>query len=424
MATLIARLKQRLNQRTDSEHEQALIRVAIISSILVHYIIYTTWIDPDYVNAAYSLWAVALVLFGAALLFLAIVINPNPSPVRRVAGIAYDVTTLTIGMFHLSEVSTPLYVVLLWIVFGNGLRFGQRYLLISSAASFMGFLFVILYSDYWADKQLLGGGLLLGLVLLPLYVSFLLRRLVEARQVAEEASRSKGFFLANLSHEFRTSLNAIIGYSEMIREEAQDKQEPEIARDIERIYSSGRHMLNLINNVLDVSKIEAGKLELLPEDISVDVALDEVIQTIRPFAEQNENRVEIEVEGQLGNMRTDQTKLKQILLNLLNNAAKFTHNGVIKLSARRQQGESGRMVFRVIDNGIGMNPEQLNLLFSDFTQASADISRVYGGTGLGLSISRRLARLMGGDITVSSHQGMGTTFTIDLPASLPDPSGL
>ncbi|MDQ2669767.1 MAG: ATP-binding protein [Gemmatimonadota bacterium] len=237
----------------------------------------------------------------------------------------------------------------------------------------------------------------------------------QAQQTAEQANRAKSRFLANMSHELRTPLNAIIGYSEMLMEEAADLGASGITPDLEKIRGAGKHLLGLINEVLDLSKIEAGKMELELDDFAVAPLVEEVAATVRPIIAQNRNALDLALAPDLGTMRGDATKLRQILLNLLGNAAKFTEDGRIVLGVRREQGEQVRLVFSVKDSGIGMSADQIGRLFQPFTQADASTTRKYGGTGLGLTISRRFSQLMGGDITVESRPGEGTTFTVVLP---------
>jgi signal transduction histidine kinase/DNA-binding response OmpR family regulator len=232
------------------------------------------------------------------------------------------------------------------------------------------------------------------------------------------ASRHKSQFLANMSHELRTPMNAIIGVSEMLLEDARDLQRDDQIEPLERILRAGRHLLALINDILDLSKIEAGKIDLHLETFGIASLVEDVITTIRPLAEKNGNRLTVECPPDIGTMRADPTRVRQALLNLTSNAAKFTEHGAITVSAmRRRQDDADWLTLAVTDTGIGMTPEQTAKLFQDFTQADASTTRKYGGTGLGLAISRRFCRLMGGDIAVKSALGQGSTFTISLPVA-------
>jgi len=242
-----------------------------------------------------------------------------------------------------------------------------------------------------------------------------------ARESAEVATRAKSEFLANMSHELRTPLNAIIGYSEMLQEDAADRRQLELVPDLQRIHAAGRHLLQLINEVLDLSKIEAGKMDLYLETFEVAALLDEVQATIQPLAQNNHNTLRLDYGSALGTIHTDQVKLRQALFNLLSNACKFTTRGTIELSATRGPGTGGDwFTFRVSDTGIGMTTEQMGRLFQPFTQADASTTRKYGGTGLGLTISRRFCQMMGGDIIARSAPGAGSAFTIRIPAAPAD----
>ena len=237
-----------------------------------------------------------------------------------------------------------------------------------------------------------------------------------AKEAAEQANRTKSAFLANMSHELRTPLNAIIGYSEMLEEEAADLGQDAFVPDLRKIHGAGKHLLALINDILDLSKIESGKMELFLESFDLLTLIRDVESTIHPLVEKNANTLELELPPDLGSMHADVTRVRQVLFNLLSNASKFTEGGRIGL---RVQTESARgvdwVVFHVSDTGIGLSPEQLGRLFQAFTQADASTSRKYGGTGLGLVISRRFCQMMGGDVTVTSEPGKGSTFTVRLP---------
>ncbi len=237
-----------------------------------------------------------------------------------------------------------------------------------------------------------------------------------AKEAAEEASRAKSQFLANMSHELRTPMNAIIGYSEMLIEEAGELEREETIPDLKKIHAAGKHLLSLINDILDLSKVEAGKMGIHLESFDVSDLIDEVRSTIEPMVAKNANTFDVHIADEVGTMQADLTKVRQAVLNLLSNASKFTEQGTITLRvARETVDDRGWLVFSVRDTGIGIAPEQMEKLFRDFVQADASTTRKYGGTGLGLAISQRFCQMMGGDISGESTLGQGSTFTIRLP---------
>ncbi|MGQ0562359.1 MAG: response regulator [Gemmatimonadota bacterium] len=236
--------------------------------------------------------------------------------------------------------------------------------------------------------------------------------LEDAKVAAEAASRTKSQFLANMSHELRTPLNAVIGYSEMLMEEAEDAGHDGYVPDLRKIHGSGKHLLGLINDILDLSKIESGRMELYFETFEVVPMVEEVANTVTPLITKNGNTLDLRIASDLGTARLDQVKVRQILFNLLSNASKFTSNGTIALSISRQ---NDRIALRVSDTGIGMTAEQMAKVFQPFTQADASTSKKYGGTGLGLAITQKFCEMMAGGITLESEPGRGTVFTVDLP---------
>ena len=249
-------------------------------------------------------------------------------------------------------------------------------------------------------------------------------QLVQSEQRARAATQAKSHFLANMSHELRTPLNAIIGYSEMLQEEAQDSGQVSSIPDLKKINRSGRHLLELINDVLDLSKIEAGKMELYLETFDISNLLEDVATTVQLLVQKNSNVLEVRSPPNLGAMRADMTKVRQSLFNLLSNATKFTKNGKITLEAARENSstQGNWIVFRVSDTGIGMTPEQQERVFEAFSQADASTARDFGGTGLGLTITKTFCRMMGGDVSLTSAPDKGTTFIIRLPTEVREPT--
>ena len=237
-----------------------------------------------------------------------------------------------------------------------------------------------------------------------------------AMEKARSASQAKTDFLAKVSHELRTPLNAIIGYSEMLIEESEDDGLETYTDDLTKIHSSGEHLLTLINDILDISKIEAGKMDLYLEDFKLKDFISQVISTAQPLVEKNRNKMVVELDDSIGTLRNDETKLRQVLLNLLSNAAKFTEGGVIKLKISKAARSSVK--FELSDTGIGMTPKQLKNVFEEFMQAETSTSKKYGGTGLGLPISKKITEMMDGKIEIISKVGEGTTFTITIPKTI------
>ena len=246
-----------------------------------------------------------------------------------------------------------------------------------------------------------------------------LQSALDANDAARAANQAKSTFLANMSHELRTPLNAILGYSEMLAEDALAGGQTAMIPDLEKIRTAGKHLLGLINGVLDLSKIEAGKMKLYLETFDVARVVDEAVGTARPLIQNNGNRLEVRCPDDIGQLREDMTKVRQVLLNLLSNAAKFTEKGVVTLDIWREDRVDGNWVFfRVSDTGIGMTPEQMSRLFQPFTQADAATSRKYGGTGLGLALCQKFCAMMGGEISAESRIGEGSAFTVRLPGEI------
>ena len=244
-----------------------------------------------------------------------------------------------------------------------------------------------------------------------------LDELVVQREAADEANRAKSAFLANMSHELRTPMNAIIGYTEMLIEEAEDEELDDFIPDLEKVNVSGTHLLSLINDVLDLSKIEAGRMDLFIETTELHTVLEGVNATAHQLFEKNDNTFVLQTGDDLGTVDTDVTKLRQVLLNLLSNAAKFTSEGTVTLRVERTSSPDGDHIsLAVSDTGIGIPREKFATVFEEFGQADESTTRDFGGTGLGLALTRQLCEMMSGTVTLDSELGVGSTFTVDLPA--------
>jgi two-component system sensor histidine kinase RpfC len=403
------------DNRQNPEREQVLIRVGLaifaLVFLLVAYSVTGKIEDKATVLAAsvfYCLTSIGLVI--------AVYTLEKPSPARKVFGVVLDTGIVTYALVLTGDVGAPLYGGYLWAIIANGFRFGKRYLYATQISSLIGFSFVLLVSEFWQQYVMFGVGLLIWLVIIPPYVAILLSRLEAAASKAKQANLAKSEFLANMSHELRTPLNAIIGYSEMLEENCQEKGMEIFSSDLTKINLSGKHLLNLINEILDISKIEQGKMEKYIEDVNIEKLITDVVHTIKPLADKNTNRIDVVLPADIGIMTTDLIKLRQVLFNLLSNACKFTSNGKITLQVSRNGNVPDQgIVFKIEDNGVGISAEIMDSIFQPFRQESQSTHRLYGGTGLGLTISKNFCELLDGDLSVQSQKGEGSVFTVQLP---------
>ncbi len=408
------KLRSRLQNREDSEHEQALIRLAIITGIFIYFF---SIIPEDLENAEDWIMGTAI-LSGCFLLsagiFVAILVNPAVSVVRRILGIVLDISAFSFALSVTGELFAPWYGVYLWVTLGNGFRYGEKYLYLSAALSVLGFGTAIATNPFWMTHQALAIGLMTTLIVVPSYAATLIKRLTEERKKAEEANSAKSEFLARMSHEIRTPLNGIIGTGDLLKACKLGSEEREYA---DTIYASSMTLLRLIEDVLDISKIEAGKLVL--ENTPFDLhAL--IHSTVRMFATQAESKG-LRITSHIGletpyQLLGDPLHLRQILMNLVGNAVKFTNKGTIELRCHSLRNENQRVLvrFEVTDTGIGIADEKQAHIFNSFTQADESTTRQYGGTGLGTAIAKQLVELMGGRIWLQSTPGIGTTFFFDI----------
>lgn len=326
-----------------------------------------------------------------------------------------DLGAVTFGMLFTREIGTLFYGIYLWVILGNGIRYGTRSLIRSQILSLSGFLTVILLNDYWHAHMTLAVGLLLTMILVPLYTYRLLERLNQAVKHAEEANKAKSQFLASMSHEMRTPLNGVIGASDLILETPLNKEQQDL---VHTLRNSGQILLKLIENVLDLSKIESGKLVAEHVDFDLHSLVKNTVDMFSSQANKKGLRLLTHFSPETCfQLRGDSLHLRQIIINLVGNAIKFTEKGVVELrvSTLNQDRMTAHLKFEVIDTGIGIASESQEAIFESFTQASAAISNKYGGTGLGTTISKRLAEFMGGRMGLYSEVGTGSVFWFELP---------
>jgi two-component system sensor histidine kinase RpfC len=402
----------RLRNREDSEHEQALVRIFISLAILTYVLTSknlesTIWIF-DVSTAVY------FYLFFSFGLLISIALNPEKSIARRVISLCADTGMTTLFLAITGEHGAPWWPVYLWMIFGYGFRFGELYLYLSAAISFLGFSLILYTNDYWMGHTGLGIGLLAALVVLPGYVATLLRRLTEAQRRTEEANRAKSDFLARMSHEIRTPLNGVIGTSELLRSSELGSEEMEYA---DTIFTSAHTLLHLIEDILDLSKIEAGKLTLEHTEFDLHNLLHSAVRTFSDRAKQKNLQLSCKIGLDTPyKLMGDPFHMRQVLNNLISNAIKFTEKGSIEVRCHMIRGDSQQALvrFEVVDTGIGIPENVQERIFDNFSQADESTTRRFGGTGLGTAITKQLVELMGGRIGLRSTPNIGSTFWFDI----------
>ncbi len=408
---------QALAKRPDSEHEQATIRMALGGVAMIYLSLASLYID-SHEGLEQAARAMAWGLCVGWLALLHIVLSPAQSTPRRCAMAMVDLLTLSYMLAVGGGPASVLFPIYLWVTFGNGFRYGVSFLVFSAAISAFGFGGAVLTSSYWSSNSFIASGLLISLIVLPAYVSTLIKKLNRARAQAEEASQAKSRFLATMSHELRTPLTAVISTGGLLETTSLDADQRSMVGTVQ---TSAKALLSLINEILDLSKIEAGKQNLDLDEIDVCEVVASVWRMLHTQAEQKGLKLRISLDARLQIRLVGDTKrLMQILVNLTGNAIKFTSEGEVEISAclLEHNGRQDVILFTVRDTGIGVPPEKLGSIFEGFTQADDAINRRYGGTGLGLTITKQLVEMMGGEIEVMSQEGQGSQFNLSIPFSL------